>query len=367
MIKVLVIDEFGGFSSVRLVNDFARAGAQVYLLREFTFQVPLPRGAVLLPPESLALPDRLTAIDRAVKELQPDAVIPMDEPTLLQIWESRPPWLNLVQPRIDMEKLSLYGDKRQMEELARSLGLPLPETYQPEAVDSPECRDRIAALGLPVVVKGIGGCMGEQVRIVESVADAQQAITELYRDTGVLPAVQQFIGGAPYQSGGLFDKGRPVRFLTGEKIAIHPPRTGPAIALTSESVPELLDYSRAIMTALEFSGLAGIDFIRDTDGRFYFLEVNPRIWGSYGLARSLGIDLFGAWCRQIEGETLDTDTAFPVGKSWAKMPEYVLTYPQSRVSLLRRLCRPIALKSLAWSQPSLLYHQWRRIGWALRK
>jgi len=46
-----------------------------------------------------------------------------------------------------------------------------------------------------------------------------------------------------------------------------------------------------------FPALAGLDFIRDSGWQFYVLEVNPRTWGSCGMARALGVDLLEDWRR----------------------------------------------------------------------
>ena len=377
--KILLVDEWGAYNSVRIANDLSKSKISIDILREFTFEVKLPRNAKLLPPVPLPPGNRVPVIDAAVKESQPDIIMPLDEQTLLEIWEVRPPWLDQVQPRIDLSLLHLYRDKHRMEVFAGSLGLPVPRTLylegeegltgpgEPASLETAALRSRLETFGVPMVVKGSSGCMGQQVRIVETLQQAEQAVRDLFAATGRLPALQQYIDGPPFQAGGLFDQGRAIRFLAGEKITIQPPRTGPAIALKSVAAPELLEYSATLLTALGFSGIAGVDYVQDRAGQFYFLEVNPRIWGSYGFAGALGIDLFSPWWQQIRGASLVDHTDYPAGRTWAKMPDYVLADPRTRSHLLRRLFRPLALKSLAWTQPSLLLHQMRRIAWALRE
>jgi|GEM_PF-3403609 len=371
--KILIVDEWGGFNSIRLAADLAHLDVEVFILREFDFHVSMPRNAILLPPVSLALADRLEALQNAVEVVRPDAILPMDESTLILIWSSSPTWLDKVQPQVSPDFHELYGDKHRMEAFASSLALPVPETLYLQkmaaegSLDCEDLRSHLEPFGLPVVIKGAGGCRGEQVRIAETIEQAECAIRELHDNSGQLPAIQQYIDGVPVQVGGLFDRGRPVHFLAGEKIAIHPPRTGPAVALKSIVSSDLMKYSSKLLTKLEFSGLAGLDFVQDRHGHYYFLEINPRIWGSYGFVPALGIDMFKSWCQQLEGDTLPTSTDYPAGKTWAKMPEYVLSNAHSNANLIKRMCQPIAIKSLSWSRPSLLLYQFRRLIWALRK
>lgn len=365
--KILLVDEWGGGTAIRLANDIAPTGASVYILREFEFRVPLPRNAHLLPPVPLAGKDIFIAIDRAVGQIDPDVVMPTEEQTLLQIWNKQPAWLDRVQPRIDLASLDCYRDKRALLEFARQQGVPIPRTLVPKGDDTTEISARIADFGLPVVIKGTSGSSGEQVCIAHTPEQALDAFRRFHAATGEVPALQQFIDGAPYQVGGLFIDGKPVRFLAGEKTATLPRGTGPAIELISRAAPELLDHSQTILSGLGFSGIAGLDFIRDREGHFYFLEINPRVWGSYGFAQALGIDLFDAWASYLQGIGVPINPDYPVEIRWAKMPEYLFAEPRSRGHLLKRLCHPIAIRSLAWSQPYLLLHQLRRIYWELRK
>ena len=365
--KILLVDEWGAGNSIRLANDITPTGASVYILREFNVNIPLPRNAHLLPPVSLALEDRLDSIDRAVKKVNPDVIMPMEESTLFRIWDRQPSWLTLVQPRIDLAWLDCYRDKHKMLEFARQRNVPVPETYIPASTDPAIVLSYIEKLGLPVVIKGSTGSAGEQVRVASTIEEALKEFDEIHSGTNQIPALQKFIDGPTYQVGGLFDNGRPICFMVGEKVETLPPVTGPAIKLESCEAPELADFSMAIMSALGISGMVGLDFIRGNDGQFYFLEINPRIWGSYGFARALDIDMFEFWHNFLQGIDQPTNTVYPIGVQWVKMPEYLFTEPQSRGNMLKRLSNQLALKSLAWRQPYLLLHQLRRIYWAFRK
>ena len=365
--KVLLLDEWGAGNAIRLACAIGQTGATVYVLRSFSFSLPLPDNVQLLPPVSLVGEDKYEAIDKAVQQFVPDVVMPVEESTLLHIWTTKPSWLPLLQPVIDLQWLDCYRSRHRMLSFAKQLGLSVPQTVFPASCEPLDVESVVAELGLPVVVKGSGGASGEQVRIVASLQAAIEAVSELQSDTGSLPALQKFIDGAPIQAGGLFNQGRALLFMVGEKTRTLPAGTGPAIELLSCEAPGVIESCTTILSALGYSGIAGLDFIKDSHGNFYFLEVNPRVWGSYGFADGLGIDLFGAWYQQLQGVELEAGQQYPLGVRWAKMPEYLFEKPKTTATILRRLCRPVALKSLSWRQPYLLLHELRRIYWECRK
>jgi biotin carboxylase len=290
--------------------------------------------------------------------------MPLDEETLFGIWDEAPDWLVLVHPAVDLGLYDRYRNKHLMTSLMASKGVLIPETHQLEHGTAEEILPIIDKLILPVVIKGAHGSAGNQVNIAETIDDAVQAVSDLYSRTGTYPALQEYVEGSTYQTGGLFDRGRPIHLLAAKKTQLLPARTGPAIALKSCNEPELVDAAVAVFSVLGHSGLAGADFVRDTNGRFYFLEVNPRVWGCYGFAKTIGINLFGAWYRQLCGEQLPTSTSFPNNRAWAKMPDYLYLPPRTRRSILRRALHPLAIRSWSWREPRVLMHQLRRAYWA---
>jgi hypothetical protein len=363
-LSILVVDELGGGNSIQLANDIAATGASVYLLHQFFFKIRLPKSVILLPRACLSPTQLLGSIDSAVKSHCPDIILPISEETLHRIWDESPVWLPLVHPFVEPDLRVYYRNRHHLASFMSDRGVLIPDTHQLEVGSAEEVLFTIDKLNLPVVVKGARGEGGEQVRIVETSKDAIKAVFDLFAATGTYPALQEYIEGPTYQVGGLFEHGRPIRLLAGEKTEMHPPGTGPAISLRSCKEPELIDAAIMVFAALGHTGIAGADFVRGADGHFRFLEVNPRVWGSWGFAKVLGIDLFGPWCGQLRGDHLTTSIEFPPGRSWAKMPEYLLVSPKSRKSIFRRALHPLAIRSWSWRDPYVLLLQLRRAFWA---
>lgn len=353
--------------TLHLANDLSNAGMKVYFLGDGSCPAHwLPDDVISLPPSSVSPKMIIGSIDAAVKAVSPDIIMPISEDTLFRIWDESPDWLPLVQPVVEPERRALYRSKHLLGAFVREHGVKIPVTYLLENGTRNEIDPIINELGLPVVVKGAEGVGGQQVKIVDSCVAAFQAVTDLYRLTCEYPALQEFLPGATYLVGGLFDRGRPIHLIPAEKTELYPPRTGPAMSLKSCCDPELIEAATTVFRALGHSGIASADFVRCDDGHFRFLEVNPRVWGSYGFAKALGIDLVGSWCRLLRGEYLPTAVGHPADRSWAKMPDYLLVPPFTRSNIIRRALHPLAIRSWHWHAPQIFLHQLRKTWYALR-
>ncbi len=71
---------------------------------------------------------------------------------------------------------------------------------------------------------------------------------------------------------------------------VHPTGSGSAVRVSVKPDPKLRDASLAILKALNWHGVAMVEFRQRPDGEFVFLEVNGRFWNSLPLACYAGSD-----------------------------------------------------------------------------
>jgi predicted ATP-grasp superfamily ATP-dependent carboligase len=187
--------------------------------------------------------------------------------------------------------------KNAMVRLVHSAGVAVPHTIIPAHADA--VVDAANQVGLPVVIKGDTGEASRNVRLVRRPDDLQKAYNDVLatkRAQVGMPAVQEFIPGPQYSVGGLFQKGEPLRVFAYRKLVTYPVNGGLTAKAVTERVPELLDAAFAVFAALQYTGLGQVQFIRDErDGRFKFLEINPRVWACIGLCSYAGVDLHNAY------------------------------------------------------------------------
>ena len=92
---------------------------------------------------------------------------------------------------------------------------------------------------------------------------------------------------------------------TSHQIAtrVFPPGAGiSAFAQTVARDPELDAGVRRLIDTIGWSGIFQVQFIREGD-RSYVIDLNPRMYGSLGLAIAAGLNLPGIWADLLLGRT----------------------------------------------------------------
>lgn len=172
-------------------------------------------------------------------------------------------------------------------------------------------------LGFPLLVKGERGDSGRNVRVVAS-ADRLLAtyreVRQREADYSGRPALQEYVAGPAYSVGGLFHHGRPLRICAHRKLLIFPPSGGWSVKGITERPPRLLEAAFEVFAALEYTGLGHAEFIHDPrDSRFKFIELNPRVWGSIGIAEHAGVELYKPLQTLADGRPVKADLRFQQG------------------------------------------------------
>ena len=110
------------------------------------------------------------------------------------------------------------------------------------------------------------------------------------------------------------------------------------------------DAARRVFRLLEWTGFASADFVRGRDGRYYFLEVNPRPWGSIAAAADAGVDLFTPYVALLRGETVVPDLHCRDGVVSTLFPQRMTSRirPGQLHSLLRALVDPASWRAIPW-------------------
>lgn len=183
----------------------------------------------------------------------------------------------------DKEALDLANDKERLASLAMGLNVPVPYSFQ---ID--DDKDFIN-LPYPLVIKPICGekqGLSAELRykIVHNPIDAKLAY-ESFTFDGILPVVQQYIGGAGVGFSVLAKDGEIVNSICHKRIREYPLSGGPSTCCEVIDGDFLSEYAEKLIRAIGFTGVAMIEFKLDSDGNPYLLEINPRVWGTYPLTR----------------------------------------------------------------------------------
>jgi D-aspartate ligase len=198
-----------------------------------------------------------------------------------------PPW----------EKLRWVCDKRLLHQLAKNLDIHQPWTICPlnreqlEAIDFP----------FPVILKPAVRLQPSNLAIPKAwVAENRDSLLARYDQASeVFPAenllVQEIVPGggeAQFSYAALCNNGRSLASVVARRARQYPKDFGQlSTYVETVDMPELIEPAERLLAAVQFHGLAEVEFKRDPrNGQFKVLDINPRVWGWHTLSKRAGID-----------------------------------------------------------------------------
>ncbi len=211
------------------------------------------------------------------------------------------------------EVISLLGDKIEARKAMEAAGLPVAKGSSEPISDAEVAATLASEIGYPVIIKAAAGGGGIGMQIVREKSEFESALnlcqsraSSAFGDERVF--VEKYIEGAQHiEFQVLADGVDAVHF--GERFCSIQRRHQKLI----EEGPWLSDEVRMDLGRMVcegackvgYEGLATFEFLRDANGDFYFLEVNPRVQVEHTITEMLtGHDLVKLGIRVASGETL---------------------------------------------------------------
>lgn len=175
-------------------------------------------------------------------------------------------------PVADYQSMQIASDKYRTMEMARELGIPTPREYSSiEDVNT-----------YPIVAKGI--YESGQVRYINSAEE----LNRIPLSNNIL---QEYIPGEGFGFYALFNKGEERAIFMHKRMREYPITGGSSTAAESMYDPELRDLGLTLLKALDWHGVAMVEFKKDSrDGKYKLMEINPKFWGSLDLSIASGVD-----------------------------------------------------------------------------
>ncbi len=224
-----------------------------------------------------------------------DLVIPVTERSLVVLSDRRErlTHINIAMPSAPSLEIAL--DKAQTLSLADEVGVTRPRGVTLEALD--ELDELKKSLKFPVVLKparSIGSAAGAasqlQVSYAFDAAELEAGCMHALRFGPVL--LQEFFSGVGVGIELIARRGK-IGYAFQHRRLHEVPLTGGGSSLRkSEPVmPQLLEASERLIAALDWSGVAMVEFKMDpVTQQFCLMEINGRFWGSLPLAAAAGAD-----------------------------------------------------------------------------
>jgi predicted ATP-grasp superfamily ATP-dependent carboligase len=211
------------------------------------------------------------------------------------------------------------------------LGIKVPRWFQPDSFAAAEAVKE--ALDYPLVIKSEVGSGGRLVRYACDRKQLHRGLAEVavLAGDGRVPGVQEYIPGPAFVVHALFQLGEPMAICSHCKERDLPIGRGVTSAAITVHHRELDAAALEILRSLRWHGLAKLDFKLDRrDGRFTFIELDPRVSASIDITRVAGADQALMMCELAAGKPLEPQLAYRSGV------RYRWLYPRDATRLLAR-------------------------------
>lgn len=249
---------------------------------------------------------------------------------------------------------AIANDKERTAALARTAGVATPGERL--VADAAAAREAAAGLGLPMILKSAREEGRKALRYVRRIEDVDAAFREVraIATAGVL--AQEFVKGEGFGFSALYWNGRRVRHCMHRRVREWPPTGGTSACAESLPVaPALERAGTAVLDALQWHGVAMVEFKGALTGELKLMEVNAKFWGSHDVALAAGVDFPGDLVALLEGRTLPPQPPVkPVRFAWPLGGDFwhALVAPRDLPAVLGDALSPNVAKSFRWSDPA---------------
>jgi len=302
--RVLVANR--GEIALRIVRSLRELGVESVVIHGREDRMSLP---VRLADEGFFIPSEdplasyldIEAIISAAKEVGADAVHPgygflSENASFAQRLSEEE--IAFIGP--SPESLRLLGDKIAAREAMSKAGIPVAKGTNEPISDHKEALAIASEIGFPLMIKAASGGGGIGMQVVNEKSDFESALRlcqgraeSAFGDSRVF--IEEYIDSAEHIEFQVVGDGSTAIHL-GERFCSIQRRHQKILEegpwLTESEREEIGAKVVAGAEAIGYTGLATFEFLRNSEGEFYFMEVNPRVQVEHTVTEMLtGVDL----------------------------------------------------------------------------
>ena len=315
---------------------------------------PAPRSRAVrefirLPQFSDSSPRFIEALNTLISKRHHDMLIPVTDAALAAVSEhdeALRKLLHLACPPPPVVQRVL--NKSLTLEIAEHSGIRVPGTYQ--AANLHELQQLAPRLQFPVVAKPFHKSKETDFKVryfhsYDELHDAMMADDQL----GSRILLQEYCPGDGVGVEILIHNGDPLAVFQHRRLKELPHTGGAAVvAIAEEPDPELVQQAVKLLRALEWEGVAMVEFrFHRPSRRLALMEVNGRYWGTLALPIKAGVDFPLYEWQLAHGDTLSVPARYAVGTVWRWSAGYIRSWHGLLASSAKKaIRRPTVLKAL---------------------
>ncbi len=288
-----------------------------------------------------------------IRERGHDLLIPADDCMLRAVVENYDDFADLLHigcPPPAIARLVL--DKTATLEIAERCGVRAPRTAV--VSQSAELHDLAGSFSFPWILKPAQ----KETRVEEVKSCKLTSVDEvakrfpLGRELTPHVLVQEYCAGSGVGVEMLLDHGECLAVFQHRRLKELPYTGGFSVIAVAEAPnPNLVQSSLALLRAMQWQGIAMVEYKMNANGEAVLMEVNGRYWGSIALAISAGIDFPWYEWQVAHGERPEVPTECAVGTKW-----------RWTIGYLHRLYELVDLARGSATAREVLYQDLRQLG-----
>jgi len=227
-------------------------------------------------------------------------------------------YFKVITPRIEI--IDKIYNKTTLIEIAKSIGVPVPKTYDLENID-------LKKIEYPILIKGVQGLsfykqFKQKVILISDSEELKNILNSLSKKISkekvfiqeLIPYVEE---NKTTSFAAFCINGEIKTYWMGVKLREHPVRFGTAIMAKSVKIDELYITSFKLLKEIEYTGICEIEYLKDpNDGEYKLIEINPRTWLWVGLAIKNGINFPKFAFDYVNGLSIPEYKDYPENTYW---------------------------------------------------
>lgn len=217
----------------------------------------------------------------------------------------------------------LFNNKSDAYDYVSSIGIPVPTRIK--YIDPNSISELLKSKGIEkTVIKLLTGNSGKGVFYGKSPNDTEKTVKELIERFKLVPArypqIEEYVEGEGYGCSVLYNDGKFIANFSHRRLRDKIETGGTSTYRESTHHRGIEVATKTIFDSLGYNGLAMCEFkVCSKTGRFWFIEVNPRMWGSISLAIESGVQFpYLAWLCATEGtaKAISYHKSCKINKNW---------------------------------------------------
>jgi len=215
------------------------------------------------------------------------------------------------------QTIDTAGNKSRARQIVASRGIPIIEGSKLPITDSGTARDLAAKIGYPILLKAVSGGGGKGMRVVQKVEDldgylsaARMEAKAAFGDDAVY--LEKYIEGPRHIEVQILADSEGNVIHLGERECSVQRRhqklveESPSVAVTAQIRKMIGNFACRISKEVEYVNAGTIEFLMDSSGRFYFIEMNTRLQVEHPVTELVtGIDIVKEQIRIAFGHKLE--------------------------------------------------------------